>query len=157
MRMLKRPASSSSMYLQSEDGPEMLFGDVARPDAPRAIEDSPRSDNRRKVQRDLAHVAKQTPEDNKLHEASGAMTAVMQKIEVLKGKVPKNKKTTSLHKNLDGLKSSFAKFLKDLKGVFTMDTSPARTEAAKALMKEFNKKGDEFKKVSVRAKELLKK
>ena len=81
----------------------------------------------------------------------------MQKIDVLKGKVPKQKKTTSLHKELDGLKSSFARFLKELRGVYTMDTSPARTKAAKALMKEFNKKGDDFKKVSARAKEMLKK
>ena len=77
MRMLKRPASRSSIYMHSEDGPEVLFGDVARPTAPRAIEDSPRADNRRKVKRGLEHVAKQTPEDNKLHEASGASTAVI--------------------------------------------------------------------------------
>ena len=77
MRMLKRPASNMSIHVQSDDSPEMLFGDVARPTAPRAIEDSPRADNRRKVKRGLEHVAKQTPEDNKLHEASGASTAVI--------------------------------------------------------------------------------
>ena len=146
MRLLRRPSSSSShaAKLCYDAGPEMLFGDVARPRALPAVQDG-------------AEEGEEGTEDSKLDKASGAATAVLQKIVVLSSKLPKNKKSNSLHKELQELKTRFAAFQKKIAAVSAMDMSPARTKAAKALMKEFNKKGAEFAKASARAKEMCKK